>query len=295
MGLLRPKQRARRSLAEQNSRAFSYYNKRGLDNRNLGRRQPEAPAPQSQEGRRRVLSTLILILIVGLLGYSLLLEPSPRVRVIQSDQAAYATQEKYQEGISAIWREQLGNRLKLTVNSAQIEQKILNKYPELAEVDISLPVAGKRPLVVLTPHRVALSITNRQGTFYANSQGKILASANELDVLNRQDNFKEVVDQSGLELAPGTYVLSESNVETVLSLVAGLEQSGQKVAGLVLPPVINELDIRLEGKAYILKFNLVEDPEQGVGAFVAFLIASKGQTQPQEYVDLRVPSKAFYR
>lgn len=298
MGLFRSNPRARRSLADQEKTKVvsSYYAKRGLGKSNLGRKQPtETLGNQQKPRRQKVLRTLILALIVSLVGYSLLLDPSPRLRLVQSENVAHQSVEDYQEGIASIWRQELGNRLKLTVNAGQIKQSILDKYPELADVEVHLPIAGKKPSIVLVPDTVALQIINSQGRFYTNDHGKVLAASSDISSLTNPGAIPAVVDRSGLELAPGTYVLSQSNVETIQILIASLQQANHEVTDLVLPQVINELDISLANKPYIVRFSLLEDPEQGVGAFLAFLETLKGQEQPQEYVDLRVPEKAFYK
>jgi uncharacterized Ntn-hydrolase superfamily protein len=56
------------------------------------------------------------------------------------------------------------------------------------------------------------------------------------------------------------------------------------------------LHLRIEGKAYLVKFNLRGDAREEAGAFLAVKqhLERAGKT-PEQYIDVRVDNKTYYR
>jgi hypothetical protein len=72
-------------------------------------------------------------------------------------------------------------------------------------------------------------------------------------------------------------------------------QTDIKVNALVLPAKkAYEVNARLEGKPYIIRFNLQEDALQQSGAAIA-TIEQFGSTVPTGYLDVRVPGRVYYK
>ena len=55
-----------------------------------------------------------------------------------------------------------------------------------------------------------------------------------------------------------------------------------------------EVNVRLKGKPFAIRFNLAEDATVQSGAAVAVL-EQLGEASPSTYLDVRVPGRAFYR
>lgn len=270
---------------------FSYYAQARSDNvQNTGR--VEEQITNRAPSRLRYIPTIIAsTLIIGAGLYSLWLKPSPKIVVLGQPNTIFQSAETYQSGIADIWRSSLSNQSKLTLNSAKLTQDIKQKFPEIAEVKIELPLLGQRASVVLVPAQPTMQLLGSQGSFYLNAQGKALAESGTV----RNQELKPqptVQDATDTDISVGTAVLPEAQVRFLTGLYATLRAAKLPIESMILPSTAaNQVDVRLEGKGYYLKFNLLTDPKQAVGSY----LASKEKTAAKEYIDLRVPEKVFYK
>src|SRR5690606_27795741 len=102
--------------------------------------------------------------------------------------------------------------------------------------------------------------------------------------------------QSGLQIEEGMPVLTKEDIDFINVIFAQLVADDQSVASATLPPIANELHIRLSGQKYFVKFNMEGDARYQVGAFLA--VKQKLQAdgrKPADYIDVRVEEKVYYR
>jgi hypothetical protein len=92
-------------------------------------------------------------------------------------------------------------------------------------------------------------------------------------------------------------VLPANSVTFVQTLVAQLSSKHYTIASMTLPPAASELDVKLVGQAYSIKFNFENnDPRQQVGTFLATIAQLQKQNiTPSQYVDVRVDGRAYYQ
>lgn len=105
-----------------------------------------------------------------------------------------------------------------------------------------------------------------------------------------------VEDNTGIDPTSTGAVASERMLRYIGRLVALLQQKGLIVERLELPPSTSrQVDVRLEGKSYIIKTNLDRDPAGQVADIVEAVqfLTTKGITPA--YADVRVSSKLYYK
>jgi hypothetical protein len=104
-----------------------------------------------------------------------------------------------------------------------------------------------------------------------------------------------VVDQSGLTPRPGRQLLPSSTVGFAQTVAYQLNAAHLVASAFVLPANSPyELDARLEGKPYMIRFNLEADALTQCGAAIATIQQLSG-VNPSSYVDVRVPGKVYYK
>jgi hypothetical protein len=106
----------------------------------------------------------------------------------------------------------------------------------------------------------------------------------------------EVTDQSGFSANAGQQVMSADSVKFVNALVAQLKHANVPISEIILPPLAQELNLKISDRPYYVKFYLGGDVLQQTGQFLATRKQfSQTNTQPAEYLDVRVPGKIFYK
>lgn len=188
------------------------------------------------------------------------------------------------------------NGNKLTVNTDAIATSLRSQFPELNAVSVSLPLAGSQPMVYVQPAvpRLILATAN-DGLFVLDSSGRALVPANQVTALDKLE-LPVVNDQSGLKVSTGKVALPQSTVTFVHEVMHQLADKGIVPSSLTLPAGVGELQLRMPGVGYYVKFNVYGNAREEVGAFLALKAQLERENRaPREYVDVRVDGRAYYK
>lgn len=286
------------------SRVFSYYANRSVNDMNVGRSvQQEAVPMRHPRGWRalkhRVPLLLSGIIIVVTIVSQLGLSAHPKVIVLSGDGGELFLHDTavYQQAATKLFAKSLGNRNKLTVDAAGISESLKTQFPELSDVSVTLPILGSQPVVYVQPFDPSFILTAGSGRFVLDSTGRALADANSLSQL-ASAHLPSITDQSGLQPRVGSAALPSSNISFIQTVLAQLNAKHFNVQRIVLPPAASEVDMYIGGKQYFVKFNLQDQQGalQQAGAFmaVAHHLESKGE-MPSQYIDVRIDGRAYYK
>jgi len=292
----------------QPANVFSYYSARSGTTRQQSRRTDPAPPIKREKDQKNLRRTAnrwaayIPSLIVGLvlllcMVYVSTLTGNPRLQMVGNPQASglVAGVAAYETDVQAVFSESLLNRSKLLINTDELAKKLQDKFPELGEVAVVLPLIGRRPIVQIRPAEPALTLGTLQGALVIDEHGRTIAKARDVES-SILDKLPTLQDESGLSLERGNYALPEETVTFVKSIAGQLDSKRLKVGSMLLPVTANELHVRLQGKPYFVKFNVRGQGRTQVGTFIATKEKLEaGKITPREYIDVRVPGKAFYK
>jgi hypothetical protein len=300
----------------QTTRKFNYSASRSEQELNLGRH-IEHPSTKTKKGSAQAtpnrLKYLVLrrfgliIFLLAILASSVnILTVSTQVTIVplitsNADPASELflhDQTVYQAAASKLVASSIWNHNKVTINTARINQQLLQQFPELSSASITLPLLSKRPIVYLQTSQPALILAASDGSFVLDDGGKALLMASKLPG-KISSNLPLVTDQSGLHAELNHQVLPAADVNFIQIVLAQLSANTQHftVASLTLPATASELDIRLNGQPYTIKFNLQNpDAREQVGTFLAIQAQLQSQhITPATYIDVRVDSRAYYK
>lgn len=281
--------------------AFSYYSSsRTPENTQTGRQiRTERPLQkEAEKGRQisRFSPQLSFWLLVGLavicLLKVLLLSTSPKVIVVGNTAVAKTYLQPvstYETAAHKILNGSLTNRTKLTVNLDGAAAALQKEFPELQTVSLDVPLVGSRPIVYVQVAQPTVILQNPHGNYALNSGGVVLARLS-----NVPGGIPVVADQSGAMPRPGKQFLPSSEVAFIHTVAYQFKAAHMGITTFVLPAnTPYELDVRPDGHAYIVRFNLQEDAMTQSGAAIATLqqVAQK----PASYIDVRVPDRVYYK
>ncbi len=282
------------SLRERNTAAgrrgvFSYYASRSNDSTSTGR---AGRAPLKQ--RWHYLPSLFAAIAVGVsLVYILTLDTNPKMALANTQQGVgLRSPQTYQQASQKLLRASWFNRNKLTVDTGRVERELKKQFPELSEAAVTLPLLGHRPVVELAAVQSSLLLVTQTGRFIIATNGKAITAAADT---NAKD-LPIVNDSSGLSVQAGTVALPAAQISFIEALTTQFKLQKQAIQSMTLPAVPNEVQVRLNGIGYFIKFNTALDARQQVGTYLAAKQRlDSDHITPSEYMDLRVEEKAFYK
>lgn len=232
--------------------------------------------------------SLLLVLAAGLV-YSLGVKPSPKVE-LSSD--IYHTQNDYQQAIVSQLKA-LRSRSKLTINQSGIGLALKRQFPEIRSVDINLGLFSQVPKFKLTINEPSFNLTSGGVIYVINSAGVAVAKADQLAAASR---LISVLDQSDYKVEIGKQALGSDQVSFINAIIAQCKNAKIPIASLTLPPLAQQVDLRTTDRSYLVKFQLSGDASQQIGQYLA--VRSKFDSvgsHPNEYIDVRVEGKIFYK
>ena len=277
-----------------NKQAFSYYSGgRQVDNPNDSRVKPGMFLRLLKHSP----SLLALAAILYGIGNLLTLSPDPNVVVLRSNSqnTFIRPDQEYQNAAAQILSRSIFNRSKITINSSNLINKIQEKFPEIDSVSISLPFLRRRPVINVHPAPLVLLLETQGQSLIINQDGRALMDASSSIDLKKL-NLPRVKDESGLEIKVGQQVLNVSNTKFISEVIGQLSSKKLQIESIVLPPLPEELHVKLSGKKYYIKFDLRSDPKVAVGTLQATIAKFEADhIMPGDYIDVRVEGKAFYK
>ncbi len=296
----RQRQRNRQTPDAQ-SAVYSYYQRRSARNDAVGR-DPEAIESQKRKKPRAIQHIPSLILLVAILVSMFYVSTiDPRVKVNQIDQPSSSAVLNlrndgiYQAAAQHFIEKSLVNRSKFLIDSDGLRADLQRQFPELAAVTVTLPIMGRRPVISIQTTKPAFILASGTQSVLVGNNGVALVDVRDVDHKERL-NLKTVQDESGLAIEPGKAALPKEQALFIASVVEQLESQHIPIERLTIPRSPYDLHVRIKDRPYFVKFNVLEDPLQQSGAFVALqqkLEAEQGE--PKEYIDVRVGERVFYR
>lgn len=294
--------RQRRSVAsgEQN-RVYSYHASRASGALDRERLRPEEVADLGARNSQKrgltvrrlaVVMALFAVLAVGI--YNLLLSPEPSVRFVgsQASQSLLRSAAEYQRATADLLRSSIWNRTKFTVQSDSLADELQKKFPEIQNARVSIPVVGHTVNVSITPITPAMLYQSGGKTYVLNERGRVTGLGTD----EAAKNAILVRDSSNASVAIGSQALSQSNITYLLELQHQLAAKNIKITEVELPVGSQSAYVRIDTKPYMIKFSFQEDVVRQAGAFLAaYDHMNQTNTNPSEYVDVRVGERVFFR
>lgn len=289
------------------NRTFSYHAARLQADFNTGRETVQEKPPlrrlptRFQRLRKHSGWLLTMSIVLSVTIYELQLSTTPQVVSLAASSDAPFLQDAsvYRQAARQMFAESAANRNKLTVDAGGIAQRLQERFPELQETSVSLPVIGNTPTIFVRPAEPAMVLASSNGTFIVDENGRALAEATAGTNLHRLQ-VPSVTDQSGLGIKLGKQVLPRSAAAFIGTVTGQLKAQKMNVQSMTLPAAAGELDVYITGKPYFVKFNLEQGTEdvalRQVGALVAVLkkLEREGRA-PTQYIDVRLEGRAYYK
>lgn len=272
---------------------FSYYSARHSSEETERPSQRLRPQQTVQaDGKRRKRSKMSWFFggaIAIVLGFILYVGSGSNVTVLDSRGVAEQKDVvRYEKTVEATIKTSLLNHNKATVDSRGVARNLKKNHPELQSAVVTVPIVGNKVNAYVTQYPAEFILRQGSSRYGLTSNGYII------DLPKLSQALPVVNDETGEEVTVGGQLLPESHVSFIKTVVYELAHNNLKVSSISLPSgKAYEINVYLKSKPFYIKFNLAEDAMQQSGAAVA-VMRQLGSTNPQ-YIDLRVPGRAYYK
>ncbi len=280
-------------ISQQRMPVFSYHSSRSnTDSPANHERHSQQNTSKSLRNKHLAAGLFIFVLLAGFTFISTL-STQVNVRVFQADGSPLTSDtSQYKSELENLLNSSILNRSKFFIDAESIESLLKQKFPELGQVSLMIPMFGRNVTAHLAPERPAIILATSRGAMAVAASGRVIGEASKLPSSIR-DNVPTIEDTADIQANTGEVAIPSDLVKFVQTVVAYLEAEEVAYKRLVFPAIANELHIYIEDNNYFVKFNTESDPRQQVGTYllVRDKIAEQGRS-PSEYIDVRIPERA---
>jgi hypothetical protein len=252
----------------------------------------------TKSARRRGKSVFLIVLLIFLFVFLSWLNDSPKIIILGSpaDRELLQSTIVYKKAAIKLFNKSFTNHNKLTLNTDNIVNKLEQEFPELANVTVQFQLLGDSPNIYLQPAIPAMLMANGSGKeFIISATGIAVAPASKLSNI-ATFHLLLLTDQSGLTIRLGGAALSSTDIVFIQTVKEQFTAHNLTISSLTLPSASSELDVRINGTSYFIKFNLGTDANQQIGSFLAVRkYLTSNNITPSQYIDVRVLGRAFYK
>lgn len=235
------------------------------------------------------LRTLVIIAVAAVVIFCLILKPTPKTVVSSS---AYHSSAVYKAAADKAFSA-LRNKTKLTLDENGISSSLKKQFPEIESVKIDVPIISQIPTVRITIAAPTFNFSASNNLYIVGSNGVIAGLSSQLA---NASTLPTVIDQSGFSAESGKQVLGTETIAFINTVLAESKRGGVRVESLTLPAAAQELDLRAQNQPYFVKFYLGGDALNQVGQYLAAKHKFDSEnSQPGQYLDVRVAGKVFYK
>jgi hypothetical protein len=198
---------------------------------------------------------------------------------------------KYQRILNNYFAARPLERFRFVLRQDTLQAYVQREASEVAEISVDgNGNFGGHGVATLTFREPLVGWQIRDKTYFIDSQGVSFEKS------YYGSPSVTVHDASGINPADGA-IASSRFLAFLGRVVHGINSSGVgSVSKVTLPPgMTREVDINLSGKPYRLKLQMDREPTGQVADVVAMVRFLDSKQITPTYVDVRVPSKAFYR
>ncbi len=293
--LLGPR-RARIRKANKNNkpRVFNYSSSQDLDAKASG-----SPAKAPSAGLQKKISVFVNYLIgAAILGgvlYMCVLNPSAQIKVT-GEKVYPRERSSYEQGVNDRLKDSIFYRFKPTFDGAKLTAAIKADFPEVNDVDISISPFRHRPIIELGLAKPTAKLVTADKTYILDEEGRALFDEKYASASLNEAALLTINDVSGQNIQLGKPALTQAQISFIREVIGQTKAKGLNPRTFTLSGGGTALDVRFEGLDFFVKFSFYADPKQSSGAFIALYEQLKRDgSLPRQYIDLRVPEKAFVK
>ena len=260
---------------------------------------PESDKNTKRDAGSGKLSKFLNIIIVGLvfvsLAYLSYLNTDPVIKL--QKQAVPRNETDYYKAVEEEINGSLIYKNKITFNTEKLQENIKNRFPEIDAVVIEIPVFRHRPVVNISVSTPSAILITRDKSYVLDKEGRALFTEDKINDKFDTSGLVSINDASGHPVTLGQPVLTEQQINYIREVINQGKANNIPAASFNLEFGGSAVDIQFKGSDYLVKFSFYEDPRQSSGAYFALReeIESGNVSSPSEYVDLRIPDRAYIK
>ena len=240
--------------------------------------------------KRRHIGGLLLLTILGCASLFALISQFTADVHVKTDDNSIVLEDVYEKAIQKYLSQQPAERLRFLLNKNHLQDYLQSVTPEIKSIN-TIESDGFGASIIQVTMRTPIAGWSMNGKQqYVDSSG-VSFGRNYYPAPSVQ-----IVDNSGIQVAAGQAVASNSFLGFVGQIVGLAKTQGYTTTQVVIPgATTRQIELRLKDIAYPVKFSVDRPAGEQVEDMAASIEWMKRHNLTPQYVDVRISGRAFYR
>lgn len=292
--------RSSRPTLYKKQQSYHYSAKRSNADKLYGRSETNEDAAQTRKQDKKFgvgmlpsIAALVLIVFGGIylvhLSSSVQLESVSSSTFVGDKAAVQKTADEYMNS-------SLLNRTKLTFNEEKLQKKLAEAYPGFHSITVKSYPFRQKATVSIQFSEPSVRLSTGANVYILSEDGTVLIDASRSKPSFDTSSLPLIQDQTDLAYEVGKPALTAAQVAYIRQIAFQAQQKGLTVDTMTLVPGGGELNVRYGGLPYFVKYNFFEDARKSSGTFLAMKEElERSGVKPAEYIDVRIPERAYVK
>ena len=246
-------------------------------------------APKKPMQVRNIVRPIIYIFITGLVVWWVFLSGFFRVREINVKGNKTASAEEVREQLTKLMNSSVVGKNIIFIDTNKLAGQYAEKNPQLGNIKI------KKKFL----NTIEVSMVERQPSLIWKSGNTSYVLSEDGRAFSQWEGgnteLSIVTDSTNLPVTLGQQVVPASFIAFARQLIAQLNAQNIAYDGISVPETTSEIYVKTKA-GYLLKFDSTRPVEDQIADLKAVLASlAKQKKKPNEYIDLRISGKVFYK
>lgn len=290
-------------IDKRRQQSYHYSSRRSIDDRALNRRRVfvEGDETQKKPKKANLVSYIPSIIAVGIIlvsvYYLFTLSTSPNIVVVnETEKTKLIDKNSIKQKAKTVLEKSYSNRFKPTFNEDKLEKELLGISKEIVSVEIETSFLRHNPEIRVEISEPSVVLSTGSNLYVVGADGIVLADITKSREGIKVDGLPLVQDQSSIDINLGKKALTQAQVDYLEEIVFQGTQKGLNISSMTIRSAGSQLDVKYANLSYYVKYNFFEDARRSSGVYIAIKerLDAEGSV-PLEYVDVRVPERAYVK
>jgi cell division septal protein FtsQ len=277
----------------QKQQIYSYRSSRKEMDRPYNREDEEESSSRSIISKAKIYLFTAVIIFASI--YMSILTPNANVK-LRGESAILRAESLYQDEINKQLKNSLFNFSKLTLDKNKLAIKIKSSFPEAQFVNVSTPLFGRHPAVEIGFAKPIAMLVTGENNYILDSEGRVLISEAEASDAINTSGLITIVDNSTQKITVGKHAMTAEQIGYLYEIVEQAKNKNSLIESVSLSGNGLGIQAKYKDADYLVKYSFLANSRQSSGAFFAMrdYLTAKG-VSPNEYIDIRIPDRAYIK
>lgn len=249
----------------------------------------------SPANRYGLIFFALIILLVSL--YNSLLLGAPTLRLVDANGERLTSNSEYEKVAASAAEQGIFSYSKLSIDRLEVASKLQSRFPELQDVTVKTPLFSNQVAIEAKAANPTAILNTGTESYVLDKDGTAIFNkeSNRTGVV--LDNIPIINDLSGPPVKIGEPALTPTQMAFIIEIRRQSEAKQLSINNIQLVGGGGEFNLNHGDLLYYVKYNVYEDARKSFGTFIAakeYAEAGKIAT-PKEYIDVRLPERAYIK